>query len=664
MSFKRLLKYCLYSLVFVSLVVAGLFVFLYVKYPPSYWQAELSRQLSESLGVKVTLGEISYSYNLSLAVKDVKIYETRKQKKIMVSAGLVKLHIHPAALWQRRLHFFLIRASDTQIYGRRRGRRLNLLALKPKKRSADSVKLQIDRLKIDGAVNWRAGTLPEGNYTFSFSESFWRNINLKIKEKKSEISLEASAKKSLLNEKDGFTKLLQGKLAPGKYSLQAANISGRWLKSFSLPAGYSIKTASITADGGSQGPMRLKAQLVGARGKTSFKINGAFNYNRAEGRLVNRGVVKINLGKLQLKAQKLLLSKGELADLQAGVAAPADYLVKKATGQLEGRIQIRKSRLSKASLRLKNFKTSLIRAKLIQLRGNESALKIKPAAVKVLGLEARVGGTVLPAQNRLQLDINMAKLDLEKLFASLSAPGAGSTFKVGARLKVARLVYHKWQLADLSAALQLGKAGFQLKGLRAGLGGGQLTGEYKLAKARHSFKLNLRGIRLQKLGATITQLPKAFGTLSATLTGQSQGLQPEKIRQNLQFNLRASVSAGKLVNSGLQKYLGSALGPLHDKLVPLQFRAIEAEVSQKQGQVFIRKARFSSDNLKLSLLGKLNWQLKGDLAATLRFNQRFIQDVATPYTLGISNTRLGEWYTLPIACRGSISSRSCWRKQW
>jgi hypothetical protein len=117
-----------------------------------------------------------------------------------------------------------------------------------------------------------------------------------------------------------------------------------------------------------------------------------------------------------------------------------------------------------------------------------------------------------------------------------------------------------------------------------------------------------------------------------------------------------TVTKGKVVNTGIQDGLIVFLSELRYKLKDLEFNKIYGNVVIAGNNFQINSFIFNSEDLRLSINGKINKDLIAqDMKMKLEFNNHFIKDLPRPAILAFGEYLSGKWYVIPFSLNGNIT---------
>jgi AsmA protein len=180
-----------------------------------------------------------------------------------------------------------------------------------------------------------------------------------------------------------------------------------------------------------------------------------------------------------------------------------------------------------------------------------------------------------------------------------------------------------------------------------------------LAQAKLRNRILSASFSLKKFATTSAGLSVAAERLSFTGNSLDSLLQTG----NGQMSLR--LGRGKIRDSFLQK--GVLSGPLHkleEKFSDIEFASAQAELRLNPNKIQVQKFYFDAEEWHVTYRAEADAQWQGKAALTLRFRSSFVENVANPLHLGISDRQDGDFYDLPFACRGAVLSGDCYKKNW
>lgn len=240
-----------------------------------------------------------------------------------------------------------------------------------------------------------------------------------------------------------------------------------------------------------------------------------------------------------------------------------------------------------------------------------------------------------------------------------AAPG------IGIQVSIDKLAYQKWEFSQVNAKIVAQGDTLRVETGSATLARGRLNFSFIKggAEGGQKVKLSLAGAKAQDLGPMLGIGAKVFADINLETTLSARGSLAE--RGNLTGPISFRIGRGKIKDSFFQK--GILTGPLHkleEKFSDIEFVSGVAELTLNQGSLSIRRLFFDADEWSVSLRAEADKDFIGKAALDFRFRESFIANVANPLHLGIEGRKDGEFYDLPFACRGNITSGSCYKQNW
>lgn len=348
---------------------------------------------------------------------------------------------------------------------------------------------------------------------------------------------------------------------------------------------------------------------------------------------------------------------------------------------VQGRLQ---NRALSASFSLRGFATAApgfpVSAERLDGSLLGSRIRLSKQAVTMAGNTAEVSLSADTAVTPIPLEGTMAfaQLNLDA-FAGRDRPAATqasqtrgqkipaiSRVKANVQLSAGALLLGKLKTGPLRAQLYTDGLTTEAKSLQVELGKGRIQGSYlKQADGAQNFSFRAAGVKAQDLNALMGFKATIYGTIDADGWLGFTGSSVDSVLKTGtgQFSLR--LGRGKIRDSFLQK--GVLSGPLHkleEKFSDIEFASAQAEVRLNPNKIQVQKFYFDAEEWNVTYRAEADADWQGKSALTLRFRSSFVENVANPLHLGISDRKDGDFYDLPFACRGAVLSGDCYKKNW
>lgn len=230
----------------------------------------------------------------------------------------------------------------------------------------------------------------------------------------------------------------------------------------------------------------------------------------------------------------------------------------------------------------------------------------------------------------------------------------------GKALRYANFTSHAW-----SAKVQKTQNGFAVRNVNVAVGRGWFQGEWVVSGNTHTVFFKVNGVETQALKPLFESKATVYAPLTAQGRVAFSGKSLSALVQTGVGEVSLKLGRGKIRDSFFQK--GIFTGPLHkleQKFTDVEFASLSAQAKLRGGKVQIDKIFLDAEEFQLSLRAEANSDAVGKAALHFRFNPSFIENVANPLYLGITERKEGEFYDLPFACRGDVLKSACYVKNW
>ncbi len=264
----------------------------------------------------------------------------------------------------------------------------------------------------------------------------------------------------------------------------------------------------------------------------------------------------------------------------------------------------------------------------------------------------------------------------KKKFQTISSLRSLLPISLYGNINIGSLLFSKLNLNQLSIKTSFQDNLLKIDQFKFSLAYGLITGNYRLRfknpninkrnRLKHTFYLKIKSLKLHKLYELFKSDNKIYASYSGELVGKMQGSSLKEFSESFNSKFIMETSKGKMLNTFLQKgILNGALGHLESKLSHLDFLNFKAEILTRKGNIYLQSLKFISSDFSLSMTGKFDWALFGDAYMRFKFNDKFIENIASPVRLGINSTYQKGQYILPFSClQNKIIQPTCWQADW
>ncbi|MDH5721008.1 MAG: AsmA family protein [Spirochaetia bacterium] len=743
------------------LIILSALGYAYWKYPPEKWKEIALSVLEEKLNSDVEIESISYSFDGSLLIENLIIYdrvpqkdENKSKNDYLIKTEKIKIFINPLGLPDKKLQIISVVFDKTDLNilsDKKDAKKLNieripfiknlinekpsenLVSTKQEKESDIEKKtkefLTLEEISIDSislkdfSLNWQASHYYpyKGKYTLNtdidIDESFFEtDSRLNLPDENEEVSVKA--KLEFAKEKDMvqyfqnlIEKIIKLDFPRGSCSLSLQNFSPKYLRPFDLylPLSFIKGDADIVFLGNNKKGLnalqvqtnkietilineRLPKKPIYISGKYLVEIakenveskNFSFSYdekNSFEGKNLEIKNGNINVIEGQIKSELLFIKEilNLSYDLDGTVKADIFY---------DKNLKLPEINASFESVDFSMNQMNILEDSAFDFQFKDQKGKIPKSSVTMLNqtvdfsADSKISDS---GEINLFFNIKAEELDLVKvlqkekiafswpsstLYAQNDNAPKTSTlnkFNIEGQVEFNKVKHENIFAQNFKTDVIFSNNILMLNQMQFLLAEGPVKGAYslKIDNMLHDYKLNIKEIKMHNLLKMFDTEGEIFSKVSGNFEGQMKGLSVKELKNSIISNISLFSTRGKVSNMFFQKgFINGVLGTLEDKIRVMEFDSFEIEISSKEGEIFVRKAKIDSYQYKVMILGKTDWNLTGQMQAVFKFTDTFIQDVANPFALGIIDTKTGNWYNLPFSCEGNMAQASCWRPDW
>ena len=240
------------------------------------------------------------------------------------------------------------------------------------------------------------------------------------------------------------------------------------------------------------------------------------------------------------------------------------------------------------------------------------------------------------------------------------------SIKASLQLSARALVLGKLKTGPLRAQFASDGDTLEIPAWQVELGQGWLKGSYAMRSDRkHDLTFRARAVKVQSLRDFLQFKATLYGTADADGRLAFAGSTLDSLLKTGTGDVRFRITRGKIRDSFLQK--GVFAGPLHkleEKFSDIEFASAEGELLLNPNKIQVQRFRFDAEEWHVDYRAEADAQGLGRAALTFRFRSSFVENVANPLHLGISDRKEGDFYDLPFACRGAVLTGDCYKKNW
>ncbi|MDT8420387.1 MAG: AsmA family protein [Desulfuromonadales bacterium] len=290
--------------------------------------------------------------------------------------------------------------------------------------------------------------------------------------------------------------------------------------------------------------------------------------------------------------------------------------------------------------------------------------------------EFKLAGEFDPSASRGRLDLQIARLDLNRFLPGPAEPEANANASARSRvpavepgpvdvpitldgtLKIGELLYDEVVVKAVAATYRLADNRFQLKELTGQIADGTFRAQADVDLASKGFaytgNFSLEGVDLQSLVPVL--LPRAdrstHGLMQLQFDFSGSGTDPARLVKQLTSTGRFRLDKGKLMGSPLLVGLATFLG--NPELKILSFQSLAGEYDLKQGAARI-SAALDSSKTRLSSSGTVELNGPLDLQLETRLAPDMLRGFSADSPVSRAFTDADGWGVLPLKIGGTIS---------
>lgn len=297
------------------------------------------------------------------------------------------------------------------------------------------------------------------------------------------------------------------------------------------------------------------------------------------------------------------------------------------------------------------------------------------------GVKASLSLDVGKTVPKIRGEVESGVLDLEKMFpkhtesstelageksAASSSTTSSTAIEMDLKLKGAGLLFRGVKSQAWRAVLKMNSSMTALQDFYFAVGRGSLRGSWSEdTKHRQTLSFHATGIEAQYLKPLFNTKATVYGPITAHGNLTFSGKSLSSVIASGVGEMSLKLGRGKVKDSFFQK--GILTGPLHkleQKFTDVEFASLSVETRVKNGKALIDKVFLDAEEFQINLRAEANSDAVGKAALHFRFKASFIENVANPLYLGITERKDGEFYDLPFACRGKVLESECYAKNW
>jgi len=299
---------------------------------------------------------------------------------------------------------------------------------------------------------------------------------------------------------------------------------------------------------------------------------------------------------------------------------------------------------------------------------NNNEIRKENVPVKILGNNSTVSiATTDRDFNSFYIFLQSSSINLNELAKSdISGTGIGKKggikipVNVNGKIAVTDIVYDNLRLKNTNIDFNASGSNIRINKISTSTLSGSITGNGRIEIAGDAPLINtaleFKNIKVQDYPFENNELKNrffGFADGSASLTIGPGSTLSESIKGKVVFN----ITKGKLVNTGVQNGLILFLAELRYKLRDMEFNKIYGNIDLNMGEYTINSFIFNSEDIRLSLNGVLDSDLKArDMKMKLEFNNHFIKDIPRPAVAVLNKYQSGRWYVMPFVIKGDITN--------
>lgn len=278
----------------------------------------------------------------------------------------------------------------------------------------------------------------------------------------------------------------------------------------------------------------------------------------------------------------------------------------------------------------------------------------------------------------VQGSVAFAELNLDKFMAgeknnaaaqaqpAQPAAGTSPSVKASIQLSAGALQIGKLRTGPLRAQVLSDGKTTDVRSWQVEFGQGRMQGSYQQhADGKQDLSFRVLAVKAQNLNELLGFKATVYGTIDADGRLAFAGSSPDSVLKTGTGQLSFRMGRGKIRDSFLQK--GVLSGPLHkleEKFSDIEFASAQAEVRLSPEKIQVQKFYFDAEEWNVTYRAEADAAWQGKAALAFRFRSSFVENVANPLHMGISDRKDGDFYDLPFACRGAVLTGTCYKKNW
>ena len=669
--FIRSLKFFGYSFLSIFILIAGTFLYVYYKYPPDTWRPLLESVVGEAIYSKVRIKSIEYNWNGSLKLNSVTIYaldpKSKDSRPVIAQVPQAQIYLNPLAMLYKKLHIIRISLDQAKINLVKYNGRYNVerffKKIKKNNKNAFFKSVSINTIALNDTKLTVKGSFLSGLH----------NIDLIIKPRKTlrfNLAYYEAKKKTLIAD---FT--VNAEKIEGEAKLNRINRK-MLLRFLNLKKVQGIESGQIKFTKNSN-DLNLKLELKKIKQSyltplnSAIDVSGEVDYKLNSNRLTSKAL-RIKANNQTVSIYNLKKNKKQIR-LDAKVDLDISNFAKSISGRIKGDIKYDSTiGIRQASLNIIDFKSAYLQKKRLPLKIKNNVIQIQKLPINLYAQKLILSAS-LQLKNISNLQLNLVlysqHINLDNLLKSIAdkpqtKKSSNSSVSIRAKIEFKKITYGRFIGNDLTAHVNLSKNTLSVTNLLMKAYDASVKGSYEKTNRGQSVKLSILNLKPNNILRPFGFKTRAYGILNGNFGGTTSASTATNFFKKFKGSISLSGGSGHATNFSLQKFLGGVLGPLEDKLDDFEYDSFRARFTLNNGDIYVKELKLFANSVKLQFLGKLKTDFHGDIAARLKFNDRFIEGVASPLALRIQHTKLGSWYNLSFQCNGNILKKHCWRSSF
>ena len=431
-----------------------------------------------------------------------------------------------------------------------------------------------------------------------------------------------------------------------------------------------LSLASTTLSGEAKVKVNLNSEKINLQNlsiktSTGYHLTGNLRVKYSDYILESEQLQVTENDKILLALEKLIATQEKIVSARGKAILPLERIDSTISGLFSGNFEYQNGQLVflKGKINQLEYKRSgfsIVKGD-IPIEVQNSVLTGVDLQILFQGFPGKLhlAGRVTKDNYSLTGNLYFANLSLNALGEGAAGPSTMSRFPLSLHIHVATLNIYENLVNNFHADLNL-TSGVRLNNINMRFADADITGMWELQGSQHQARIAFQNINSAKI--KFKQLGSWYGLISGSANLSFKTKQSAIDTESLNGQVQLTSSKGRIVNSFIQNgFLAGPFGALENRMRDLEYESLRLDGLIAEGTLKIKAAHFAGQDWKISILGQVNPDYKGDLTVSLSFTESLLRDVLNPARLLLESQRTGKWYTKRFACRGNTLSSRCWQ---